>query len=61
MTKAQVRAELQPAGFETVREFDRLPWQHLLFMGLRTGPREGASDGSPDEDAPAQRPGIPEK
>ena len=35
MTKAQVRAELEPAGFEMVREFDRLPWQHLLFLGKR--------------------------
>ena len=35
MTKAQVRAELEPAGFAVVREFDRLPWQHLLFMGVR--------------------------
>jgi ubiquinone/menaquinone biosynthesis C-methylase UbiE len=32
MTKAQVRAELEPAGFELAREFDRLPWQHLLFF-----------------------------
>lgn len=32
MTKAQVRAELAAAGFEPVREFDRLPWQHLLFF-----------------------------
>jgi len=32
MTKAQVRAELEPAGFRLVREFDRLPWQHLLFF-----------------------------
>jgi SAM-dependent methyltransferase len=32
MTKAQVRAELEPAGFVLVREFDRLPWQHLLFF-----------------------------
>jgi ubiquinone/menaquinone biosynthesis C-methylase UbiE len=35
MTKAQVRAELEPAGFEIVREFDRLPWQHLIFLGVR--------------------------
>jgi ubiquinone/menaquinone biosynthesis C-methylase UbiE len=35
MTKAQVRAELEPAGFAMVREFDRLPWQHLLFLGVR--------------------------
>jgi SAM-dependent methyltransferase len=32
MTKAQVRAELEPAGFTLAREFDRLPWQHLLFF-----------------------------
>ena len=32
MTKAQIRAELEPAGFEVVREFDRLPWQHLVFL-----------------------------
>jgi SAM-dependent methyltransferase len=35
MTKAQVRAELEPAGFAVAREFDRLPWQHLLFFELR--------------------------
>jgi len=35
MTKAQIRAELEPAGFELAREFDRLPWQHLMFWGAR--------------------------
>lgn len=35
MTKAQIRAELEPAGFELAREFDRLPWQHLMFWGVR--------------------------
>jgi len=35
MTKAQVRAELEPAGFKMVQEFDRLPWQHLLFLAVR--------------------------
>ena len=35
MTKAQIRAELEPAGFELDREFDRLPWQHLMFWGVR--------------------------
>ena len=35
MTKAQVRAELEPAGFAVVREFARLPWQHLLFLAPR--------------------------
>jgi len=32
MTKAQIRAELEPAGFRIAREFDRLPWQHLVFL-----------------------------
>lgn len=36
MTKAQVRAELEPAGFRLAREFDRLPWQHLLFFAAET-------------------------
>lgn len=35
MTKAQVRAELEPAGFRLAREFGRLPWQHLLFFEVR--------------------------
>jgi precorrin-6B methylase 2 len=39
MTKAQVRAELEPAGFRLEREFDRLPWQHLLFFGADGGGR----------------------
>jgi len=54
MTKAQVRAELAPAGFEVVREFDRLPWQHLLFMGVREGV---PAEHPPAEDPPARRPG----
>jgi SAM-dependent methyltransferase len=41
MTKAQVRAELEPAGFAVAREFDRLPWQHLLFFEVRRGAESG--------------------
>jgi SAM-dependent methyltransferase len=43
MTKAQVRAELEPAGYRLAREFDRLPWQHLLFFsaGDPPGPAGG--------------------
>ena len=40
MTKRQIRDELAPAGFEVVEEFDRLPWQHVLFLGR--GRREPA-------------------
>jgi ubiquinone/menaquinone biosynthesis C-methylase UbiE len=32
MTKEQIRTEFEPAGYEVVREFDRLPWQHLVFL-----------------------------
>ena len=48
MTKAQVRAELEPAGFVLAREFDRLPWQHLLFF-------EAGGDG-PDRPEPDPQP-----
>jgi ubiquinone/menaquinone biosynthesis C-methylase UbiE len=32
MTKAQIRREWLPQGFEIAREFDGLPWQHLMFF-----------------------------
>ena len=41
MTKRQIRAELEPEGFAVAREFDRLPWQHLLFFRLADRPRPG--------------------
>jgi len=41
MTKAQVRAELEPVGFRLEREFDRLPWQHLLFFNAPAGATPG--------------------
>lgn len=38
MTKPQIRDELDAAGFRVVREFDRLPWQHLVFLAATAGP-----------------------
>ena len=35
MTKAQVKKELEPNGFVLQREFDELPWQHLMFFGVQ--------------------------
>ena len=32
MTKVQVKRELEPNGFTLVRDFDQLPWQHLMFF-----------------------------
>jgi ubiquinone/menaquinone biosynthesis C-methylase UbiE len=34
MTKAQINKELLSNGFKLVREFDGLPWQHMMFFGL---------------------------
>jgi len=33
MTKAQIMKEWPPSGFKLVREFDGLPWQHMMFFG----------------------------
>lgn len=32
MTKEQILKEWPPAGFKLVREFEGLPWQHLMFF-----------------------------
>jgi ubiquinone/menaquinone biosynthesis C-methylase UbiE len=48
MTKAQIRKETAPAGFEVVREFDRLPWQHLVFLGARGDAPAPAGPGQSD-------------
>jgi ubiquinone/menaquinone biosynthesis C-methylase UbiE len=32
MSKAQIRKELEPNGFKLVEEFDKLPWQHVMFF-----------------------------
>ncbi|MDZ4406241.1 class I SAM-dependent methyltransferase [Prosthecobacter sp.] len=33
MSKAQIHKEMNANGFEMKREFDGLPWQHLMFFG----------------------------
>jgi ubiquinone/menaquinone biosynthesis C-methylase UbiE len=32
MSKTQVLKEIPPNGFRLVREFDALPWQHMMFF-----------------------------
>jgi len=32
MSKQQILKELPPNGFKLVKEFDRLPWQHMMFF-----------------------------
>lgn len=33
MSKKQILREWTPNGFKLVREFDELPWQHVMFFG----------------------------
>ncbi|MGI8978286.1 MAG: class I SAM-dependent methyltransferase [Pirellulaceae bacterium] len=33
MSKVQVLKELPPNGFKLVKEFNKLPWQHMMFFG----------------------------
>jgi ubiquinone/menaquinone biosynthesis C-methylase UbiE len=32
MSKAQILKEFPPNGFKLIEEFDKLPWQHLMFF-----------------------------
>ena len=32
MSKEQILKEIPPMGFKLVREFNELPWQHLMFF-----------------------------
>lgn len=32
MSKAQILKELPPNGFKLVKEFDKLPWQHMMWF-----------------------------
>jgi ubiquinone/menaquinone biosynthesis C-methylase UbiE len=38
MSKAQVNKELTANGFKLVKEYDKLPWQHMMFYGKGTVP-----------------------
>ena len=33
MSKKQIMKELPPNGYKLVKEFDGLPWQHMMFFG----------------------------
>lgn len=33
MSKGQVKKEMEANGFKLVKQFDKLPWQHMLFYG----------------------------
>ena len=42
MSKEQVLAELSPNGFRLVEQFDKLPWQHVLFFQRDDAPPPAA-------------------
>ena len=42
MSKKQIMRELPPNGYRLVRQFDGLPWQHLMFFG-RDADKEDSS------------------
>jgi len=42
MSKRQILKELDANGLRLVKEFDGLPWQHMLFFGRDETHREGS-------------------
>jgi hypothetical protein len=38
MTKDQIMKEIPQNGYKLVREFNGLPWQHLMFFQRNDGP-----------------------
>lgn len=51
MSKKQVTAELTANGFKLVEEFDKLPWQHMLFFQRDDGKKDEAKK----EEKPAEK------
>jgi len=51
MSKEQILKEFPPNGFKLVEQFDKLPWQHLMFF-------EPAKTELNDADSPGSRPGA---
>lgn len=41
MSKAQIMKEFPANGFKLVEEFDKLPWQHLMFFERDDAPKTG--------------------
>jgi ubiquinone/menaquinone biosynthesis C-methylase UbiE len=49
MSTKQILKEWEPNGFRLTRQFDELPWQHMMYFQRREVPR---STGSPDGRSP---------
>jgi ubiquinone/menaquinone biosynthesis C-methylase UbiE len=48
MTKEQIMKEFPANGYKLVKEFDRLPWQHMMWFAADEGDSEEAADASQD-------------
>lgn len=44
MSKDQINLELEANGFKLVKEFDELPWQHMMFFGKDDQTEDQESD-----------------
>lgn len=44
MSKEQIDKEMTANGFALVKEFERLPWQHMMFYGREKPPISGSGD-----------------
>jgi ubiquinone/menaquinone biosynthesis C-methylase UbiE len=42
MSKEQILKEIPPNGFRLVEQFDKLPWQHLMFFEKEEGGAKGS-------------------
>ncbi len=51
MSKKQILKEFPANGFKLVAEYDKLPWQHLMFFGRDDGKGDRKADGGKDGDA----------
>ncbi len=51
MTKAQILKELLPNGFKVVKQFDKLPWQHMMWFGRDDAVEIEAQDAKEPADA----------
>jgi len=47
MSKEQILKELPPNGFKLVEQFDKLPWQHLMFFEADSGESEDSEPKAP--------------
>ena len=49
MTKKQILKEYRANGFKLVSQYDRLPWQHLMFLGRDPDPKGSETETSRPE------------